>query len=83
MNSRTVKTHLQQGKNRTSVSSDWERGVGVFRKEASTFWGDSNVLHLERSQGYTGAVLVKCYITCSCQLALSVCPFVFPFLNWW
>lgn len=34
-------------------------GVGVFRKEASTFWGDSNILHLERSQGYTGAVLVE------------------------
>lgn len=33
--------------------------MGVFRKEASTFWGDSKVLHLERSQGYTGAVLVK------------------------
>lgn len=33
--------------------------MGVFRKEASTFWGDSNVLHLERSQGYTGAVLVE------------------------
>lgn len=72
MNSRTVKTHLQQGKNRTSVSSDWERGVGVFRKEASTFWGDSNVLHLERSQGYTGAVLVK---THSLMSTLSVFAF--------
>lgn len=46
--------------------------MGVFRKEASTFWGDSNVLHLERSQGYTGAVLVK---THSLMSTLSVFAF--------
>ena len=24
-----------------------------------------------------------CYISCNCQLALSVCSFAFPFSDWW
>ena len=24
-----------------------------------------------------------CYISCNCQLALSVCSFAFPFIDWW
>ena len=42
-----------------------------------------NIMYLIMTELWEDINNTTCYVTYNCQLALSICPFAFPFTDWW